>query len=156
MFIDTRVLRRDSTDSVGRDVGRYLSQYSTDISADTRPLSRPIVDRHLRQHSANTRPKVSVDISADTRPTSPLTLGQHSTESVGRYLDRYSTNTRRTLDRHYKPILDRPLPRHSIMSVDSRPTLSADTRPISRLILDRHFGRHLADTRPIVSPIETG
>ena len=136
-------------DTIGRDVCLYHSWYSTNIRPTLERHYRLTLARYLGQYStdisADTQLIVSVemlvDISADTRPTSRLTLGQHSTDSVGLYLGRYSidisTDTRSALDRECRSISRPILDQHS---TDTRPTLSAGTRPTSPATLD-YVGR---------------
>ena len=80
---DTRPIARvDTRPTLSADIS---AEISVDISADTRPTSRPILDRHLGRHSA--------DISTDTRPTFADSVGQYSTDSVGRDLGRLFITT---------------------------------------------------------------
>ena len=115
---------RYSTDTIGLhlggDVARYLSRYSTDtqpiVSVDTQPLSRPIFDRHLGRHSG--------ELSTD------------SWSSVGWHVRQVGRQSVATTLRHYTTL------QHL---ADTRPIMSADTRPTSRPALDQH------STRPTLS-----
>ena len=122
---------------------RHLSvEYRPTLSADTRPISWPMIDRHLGRHSG--------EISTDTWSN----VGRHVLQ-VGRpSIARLSIDTYRSLsvDTYRSTPIDRHLSvdtyRSSIgryLSVEYRPILSADTWPISRPILDRHLGRYSTD-----------
>ena len=110
-------------------------EYRPTLSVDTRPISWPMIDRHLRRHSG--------EISTDTWSN----VGRH----VLHLVDRRSPGYRSIPVGHYRSI---PIGRHlSVDTYRSTPIgristhtigrhsadISADTRSTYRPILDRHI-----------------
>jgi len=119
-------------------------EYRPTLSVDTRPISWPMIDRHLRRHSG--------EISTDTWSN----VGRH----VLHLVDRRSPGYRSIPVGHYRSI---PIGRHlSVDTYRSTPIgrhLSVDTyrsTPIGRIsthTIGRHSADISADTRSTYRPI---
>ena len=131
---------RVSTGSIGRHL--------TDISADTRAT--------IGRHSGDYRPPLDRHLSTPIGRQLLIAIGRHScigralTDTIGRHSTDISADTRATIGRHSTDICRhlspdncRQLSADTRVSVEYRPAVLADTRPISRPML----GRLSADTR---------
>ena len=163
---------------------RHLSvEYRPTLSADTRPISWPMIDRHLGRHSGeistDTWSNVGRHVLQVGRPSiARLSIDTYRSLSVDTYrstpIDRHlSVDTyRSSIDRYYRPTLGRYLGRYSIdISADTRPTYRPTLRrasvdmffklvdrqsPLSVgtwLICRSTLGRHLDRTRPTPRPL---
>ena len=154
--VSAESIGRHPVDRVDRStpIGRHLSvEYQSTLSADTRPISRPILDRHSGWHSgemsSDTCSSVCRHVLQVGRP-SVATIERYLSVTIGRYLSldtyrstpvvRVSTDT---IGRHSRPILDR----HSgETTTDTSSSVCWHDLQVGRPSVDTIAGRLSVDT----------